>query len=97
MNIIYVNPADLRLPPARHAGADPFKLADQIRRFGDSVAGMPPVQATLGHNDELMLNDGVTRATRIAKLKPSAIIPVEVIDHRPTWSFLHLPRVKERL
>ena len=97
MNIIFVKPRGLRLPPPRIGGADPFKLAEQIRRYGDSVAGMPPVQVTLGMDGEMMINDGVTRATRVAKLKPGAIIPVEVIDHRPNWSFAHLPRVEETL
>ena len=72
MSTVYVSPGELRLPPARRSGADPFKLADQIRRYGDSVTGMPPVQVTVGQGGDMMLNDGVTRATRIAKLKPSA-------------------------
>ena len=95
--IVDVDPGRLRLPPARQSGADPFKLQEQIRRFGDSVAGMPPLEVTRGARGEMMINDGVTRATRIAKLGPQATIPVEVIDDRPTWSLEHLRLVKEKL
>jgi hypothetical protein len=45
----------------------------------------------------MMINDGVTRASRIAKLRQGATILVEIIDERPNWSLEHLPRVKERL
>jgi hypothetical protein len=74
-----------------------MKLADQIRRFGKSTAGMPPLQVTRGSGGELMINDGVTRAFRLAHLKPDATIVVEVIDERPNWSFNHLPTVQEKL
>ena len=95
--IIEVDPGDLRLPPARQSGADPFKLQEQIRRYGDRSSGMPPLELTRGSRGEMMINDGVTRATRIAKLRPGTTIPAEVIDDRPTWSLEHLPLVKERL
>src|SRR5947209_8788079 len=97
MEIVYVNPGNLRLPPSRRSGADPFKLADQTQRFGDATSGMPPVLVTIGKDGEMVINDGVTRATRIARLRPDAIIPVKVIERRPAWSFAHLPRVKETL
>jgi hypothetical protein len=92
-----VSPLVLRLPPARRSGADPIKLADQIRRFGDGTTGMPPLQVTRGSGGELMINDGVTRAFRIARLRPEDTIKVEVIDDRPNWSFAHLPTVQERI
>ena len=95
--IVEVDPGNLRLPPARRAGADPFKLQEQIRRFGDSTSGMPLPEVTRGARGEMMINDGVTRATRIAKLRPGATIRVEVIDDRPAWSLEHLPLVKEKL
>src|SRR6266571_164303 len=38
-----VDPGDLRLPPSRAGGADPWKLHQQIRQFGSSTAGMPPI------------------------------------------------------
>jgi hypothetical protein len=31
------DPAELRLPPSRLSGADPYKLQRQIARFGDHV------------------------------------------------------------
>ena len=92
-----VDPGDLYLPPPRASGADPFKLAEQIRRFGDSVLGMPPVEVTEARDGALMINDGVTRATRIAKLRPGDTNPVEVIDRRPGWSLDRLHRVREML
>lgn len=95
--LVEVNPGELRLPPSRKSGADPFKLQEQIRQYGDSVDGMPPVQVTQDGHGELMINDGVTRASRIAKLRPDATIRVEIIDVRPNWRLSDLPRVKERL
>jgi hypothetical protein len=92
-----VDPGELRLPPSRRSGADPMKLAEQIRHFGDRTAGMPALQVTKGAREQLMINDGVTRASRIAKLRPRATIQVEVIDERPSWSLEHLPRVRETL
>jgi hypothetical protein len=38
-----VDPADLRLPPSCAAGADMWKLNRQIRNFGSSKEGMPPI------------------------------------------------------
>jgi hypothetical protein len=38
-----VNPGELRLPPSRASGADPWKLHQQIRQFGSSRTGMPPI------------------------------------------------------
>ena len=88
---------DLRLPPNRQSGPDLTKLAEQIRQFGDRTDGMPAVQVTVAGNGELMINDGVTRAFRVARMRPNATIPIEVIEHRPLWSLDHLPRVRERL
>ena len=94
---LHVLPGDLRVPSSRRAGADPTKLADQIRRFGAATSGMPAIQVTECADGELMINDGVTRATRVAKLDPSATITVEIIDERPGWSLKHLPRIRETL
>lgn len=78
-----VDPAELRVPPSRPQGADPAKLQRQIARFGRSSAGMPPPWAYEGSDGELMLYNGVTRATRIAKLSPGTLIRVEVIGKLP--------------
>ena len=74
-----VDPRTLHVPPSRPNGADPFKLQRQIARFGASSAGMPLIWAYLGTDNKLMIWNGVTRATRIAKLAPGATVRVEVI------------------
>ncbi len=94
---VFVLSGDLRLPPNRSEGADPFKLAAQIAEFGASADDLPPLQVTQGKNGELMINDGVTRATRMHLRAPKQAVPVEIIDVRPDWDFSHLPFVKETL
>jgi hypothetical protein len=74
-----VDPRTLRLPGGRLGGADPYKLQRQIALFGTSQAGMPSPWVYRGSDGELILSDGVTRATRIAKLSPGATIRVEVV------------------
>jgi hypothetical protein len=74
-----VDPRTLRVPSSRLTGADPVKLQRQIARFGASDAGMPPPWVYEGTDGELVLFNGVTRATRIARLAPSAVIRVEII------------------
>jgi hypothetical protein len=94
---IDVDPALLRLPPSRHQGADPVKLARHIAQFGTSVAGMPHLEVTEAHDGELVINSGVTRATRVAKLLPGQTVRVEVIDHLPNWKVNKFPTVKDKL
>ena len=60
-----VNPATLRLPPERSQGADPFKLSQQMQKYGNSMQGMPPILVQEDAKGEMMIMDGVTRATRI--------------------------------
>ncbi len=78
-----VDPRTLRLPGSRRSGADPWKLHRQIAQFGASVQGMPPLEVSRGTDGELMINNGVTRASRVAKLSPGTIVRVEVIDDLP--------------
>lgn len=78
-----VDPRTLRLPSSRWSGADPIKLHRQVARFGNSVVGMPPLLVSRGNDGELVINDGVTRATRVAKLLPGVTVRVEVIDDLP--------------
>lgn len=75
---VQVDPATLRLPGSRRDGADPVKLHRQIIRHGASLAGMPPPEVKRGSDGELVIFDGVTRATREAKLAPGTLITVEV-------------------
>jgi hypothetical protein len=67
---IDADPGELHLPPSRSQGADPTKLARQISRHGKSLQGMPPLQLIRGKDGHLRINDGVTRATRAAQLRP---------------------------
>ena len=78
-----VDPRTLRVPGSRRSGADPFKLHRQIAQFGSSGQGMPPIEVSRGTDGELVINNGVTRATRIAKLAPGTKVRVEVIDDLP--------------
>lgn len=75
----HVDPAELRLPSARATGADPGKLQRQIAKYSTSIVGMPPLLAYEGSDSVLELVDGVTRATRVAKLLPGTKVRVEVI------------------
>ena len=91
-----VDPRVLHLPTSRPSGADPVKLQRQIARFGRTIQGMPPLEAYRGTDGELMIYDGVTRATRVAKLLPGQKVRVEVIDDIPTPAG-HLPTVGDKL
>ena len=92
-----VDPGNLRLPPSRFSGADPGKLARHISQFGSSMQGMPVLEVTRGANGDLMINSGVTRPIRIAKLLPGQTVRVEVIDTQPNRDMTKYPRVKDRL
>ena len=74
-----VDPKELRVPPSRPQGADPGKLQRQIAKFGASRLGMPPLCVLEASDGVLVVYNGVTRATRIAKLAPGETVPVEVI------------------
>jgi hypothetical protein len=58
-------------------------LHRQIATFGKAVHGMPPLEVSRGSDGELVINNGVTRATRVAMLVPGVIVRVEVIDDLP--------------
>ena len=60
-----------------------MKLQRQIAKFGRSAHGMPPLEVSRGTDGELVINNGVTRANRIAKLSPGAVVRLEVIDDLP--------------
>lgn len=97
MGIQWVEPGVLRLPRSRIDGADPIKLADQFRRYGTSTVGMPAIEVTECGDGERMINDGVTRATRVHRYAPAGtLVPIEVIEFRPKWRVGYLPRVAER-
>jgi len=61
------------------------------------MVGMPPLEVTEGRDGELMINDGVTRATRIHRFgKRGACVPVIVIETRPKMDLSRLPKISER-
>ena len=86
----------LHQPGERRDGADPMKLYGQLARQGTSVAGMPPLEVSRGTDGGLVINDGVTRATRMAKYLPGVPVTVEVLGQLPVPVSM-LPTVKERL
>jgi hypothetical protein len=94
---IDVDPGELYLPPSRPQGADPGKLARQIAKHGNSLDGMPPLQLVRGKDGHLRINDGVTRATRAAKLRPRELVPAEVIQDLPRLDVTRMPKVKDTL
>jgi hypothetical protein len=57
---------------------------------------MPVVEAYRGTDGELVIYNGVTRATRVAKLLPGQTIRVEVVDDLKT-PVGQLPTVGEKL
>ncbi len=94
--ILDIDPRELHLLPSQAGGADPFKLQTQIARFGASTAGMPPPWIYRGSDGGLVLYNGITRATRIAKLAPGTSIRVEVVGdiRRPVGCY---PKVGDTL
>jgi hypothetical protein len=91
-----VDPRTLRLPPSRRDGADPIKLQRQIARHGKSIAGMPRIWVSRGSDGELSIIDGVTRATRVAKLLPGTTVPIDVIEER-NKAYGNRPTIEEKL
>ena len=60
------------------------------------MVGMAAPWVVRGTDGELMLMNGVTRATRIAKLAPGTLITVEIIDDLPGQAG-HLPTIGDVL
>ena len=77
-----VDPRALFLPTQRLAGADPWKLRQQIARYGNSTLGMPAIWVEVDPDGRLEIVDGATRATRVSKLLPGTNVTVEVIGVR---------------
>ena len=95
-NIQLVDPATLHLPPTRTEGADPAKLARQISRYGSRIDGIPPLEVYRDPDGRIMISDGVTRATRVAKLLPGTKIPADFLG--PLRKRIgYLPTVRDKL
>ena len=71
---LQVDPASLHLSGSRRDGADPVKLQRPLAKHGTSIEGMPPPEVKRGTDGELVIYDGVTRATRVAKYLPGTTI-----------------------
>jgi hypothetical protein len=89
-----VDPRELRVPSRQ--GADPAKLHRQIAKYGASTAGMPPLTVLEASDGVLVVYNGITRATRIAKLAPGTLVRVEVI-HRVRGPFGSEPTIGDLL
>ena|SRR5438132_12860094 len=91
-----VDPRTLRVPSSRPTGADLAKFHRQVAQFGASCTGMPPPWVYEGTDGELVIFNGVTRATRIAKLAPGTLIRVQVIG-KLRAAFGSLPTIGDLL
>ena len=89
-----VDPGDLRLPSRR--GADPLKLETQIARFGASSSGMPALWVYQASDKVLVVYDGITRATRLAKLASGIMIRVEIVG-KLRRAFANEPKIGDFL
>jgi hypothetical protein len=58
---------------------------------------MPTLEVTEAADGDLVINSGVTRATRVAKLLPGQTVRVEAIGHLPKWNVSKFPTVKDKL
>jgi hypothetical protein len=58
---------------------------------------MPILEVVRGKDGKLRINDGVTRATRVAKLLPGQTVPVEVIQTLPQLDVAKYPTIKDVL
>jgi len=94
--ILDVDPLTLHLPPSRIQGADPAKLQRQIAKYGRRTDGMPLIEVHRGTDGPLMIYDGVTRATRVAKLLPGTLVKVQVIG-TINVKVSRFPKVGDRL
>ena len=94
--LLDVDPRTLHLPPSRASGADPVKLHRQIARHGKSTVGMPRLIVFRASDGALVIYDGVTRATRVAKLLPGQTVAIEVVGSLPSPG-LRQPTVGDKL
>lgn len=93
----YVLPGFLRVSPMRPDGADAMKLQDQFNEFGFSAVDMPAIEVTLGMGGEMMINNGMTRATRCYMIDVDQPVRIEVIDYKTEWDFSRLLTISETM
>jgi len=99
-NFRQIDPAELRVPPSRAQGADPEEAlaADLLVRAINGGDARPLGLRGCGRRSggTLVEYNGVTRATRVAKLAPGTPIQVEVIGTLPQ-AYESLPRIGDLL
>ena len=87
---------ELRMPPDRET-VDPMRLIDERHRFGSDVTGMPPLLLHRGKGGQLMIVQGVTRATRVHYDAPAGtLVPAVVIEEDPGHDVSGRPRIGEQ-
>jgi hypothetical protein len=91
-----VDPRTLHLPTTRWDGADLGKFTRQLSKYGTSTAGMDPIEVHEDRDGRLVIRNGVTRATRVAKFLPGQTVRVEVTK-RVRYSVAKYPTVGDRL
>src|SRR5688572_27847361 len=96
IEVLQVDPATLYLPGSRRDGADPMKLQRQGARDGTSVAAMPSLEVKRCNDGKLVIYDGGTRATRVAKYIPGTRVQV-VVTGTLTSGVGALPKVGKKL
>lgn len=74
--VIAIDPRKLLVPS--NMGADPYKLQKQIAKYGNSIVGMPLLVGYETLDGFILLFDGITRATRVAKLLPGRAVQVQI-------------------
>ncbi len=68
-----------------------------MKQYGADIDGMPPIFVYEDPDGLLEIIDGVTRASRVAKLSPGTFVPVIIIIGRYRKSRANSPCVKERI
>jgi len=91
-----VDPGDLRLPSVGQAASTLGSgIRRSVRQFVARRDDLPPILVHEDPDGVLEITDGVTRATRVAKLTPGEPVPVVVIG-RYRRSRASSPRVRDR-
>ena len=91
-----VDPRTLHLPPGMFGGVNLVKFTRQFSRYGLSTAGMDPPEVHEDPDGRLMIMNGVTRSTRVARFMPGQMITVLVTGSVP-YPVVSFPTVADRL